>query len=137
MSARGANLGGASAGSADGQGDSPLAALSGIAERVRSTVDERVRAVAGERFGADAGGRLRAVATERLGPDAAERLRTVAGEKLKAVGGDRLPTPLRGAGGPAGGAGGAPAFEERPEIYVGAAFAGGIVLAGVIRLLGR
>lgn len=29
------------------------------------------------------------------------------------------------------------AFAERPELYVGAAFAGGLVLAGVLRLLGR
>ena len=31
----------------------------------------------------------------------------------------------------------APPFEERPELYVGAAFAGGLALAGVLRLLGR
>lgn len=30
-----------------------------------------------------------------------------------------------------------PPFEERPELYVGAAFAGGLALAGVLRLLGR
>ena len=40
-----------------------------------------------------------------------------------------------------GGAAGAtvptPPFEERPELYVGAAFAGGLALAGVLRLLGR
>jgi hypothetical protein len=29
------------------------------------------------------------------------------------------------------------AFAQRPEIYVGAAFAGGLVLAGALRLLGR
>ena len=29
------------------------------------------------------------------------------------------------------------AFAERPEVYVGAAFAGGLVLAGLIRWLGR
>jgi len=28
-------------------------------------------------------------------------------------------------------------FAERPEVYVGAAFAGGLVLAGVLRFLGR
>ncbi len=28
-------------------------------------------------------------------------------------------------------------FAERPEIFVGAAFAGGLVLAGVLRWLGR
>ena len=28
-------------------------------------------------------------------------------------------------------------LEQHPEIYVGAAFAGGLVLAGVLRLLGR
>lgn len=31
----------------------------------------------------------------------------------------------------------APPFDERPELYVGAAFAGGLALAGVMRLLGR
>ena len=30
-----------------------------------------------------------------------------------------------------------PPFEERPELYVGAAFAGGLALAGLLRLLGR
>ena len=30
-----------------------------------------------------------------------------------------------------------PPFEERPELYVGAAFAGGLALAGLMRLLGR
>lgn len=30
-----------------------------------------------------------------------------------------------------------PPFDERPELYVGAAFAGGLALAGVLRLLGR
>ena len=29
------------------------------------------------------------------------------------------------------------AFAERPEVYVGAAFAGGLVLAGLLRFLGR
>jgi hypothetical protein len=29
------------------------------------------------------------------------------------------------------------AFAERPEVYVGAAFAGGLVLAGVLRWLGN
>ena len=29
------------------------------------------------------------------------------------------------------------AFAERPEVYVGAAFAGGLVLAGMLRWLGR
>ena len=29
------------------------------------------------------------------------------------------------------------AFAERPEVYVGAAFAGGLVLAGFLRWLGR
>jgi hypothetical protein len=29
------------------------------------------------------------------------------------------------------------AFAERPEVYVGAAFAGGLVLAGVLRWLGK
>lgn len=118
-SARGANLGGA-AGAGDVQGDSPLAALSGIANR------------------------LRGAAGERLGPDAAERLRNVAGEKLKSVGGDRLQPGgdrLRSmAGGlrdPAGATAGLEPFEERPELYVGAAFAGGLALAGLIRLLGR
>jgi len=120
-SARGTNPGGASPGSGENEGASPLAALSGMAERVR------------------------AAAGERLGPDAADRIRSVAGEKLKSVGGDRLPAGagerLRsvagGIGDPAGATVPAPPFEERPEIYVGAAFAGGLVLAGVIRLIGR
>ena len=89
-SASGANSGGDS-------GDSPLAALSTIADKVR------------------------AAATGRLGPDAGERLRTAAG----------------GRGDPAGATVPAPPFEERPELYVGAAFAGGLVLAGLIRFLGR
>ena len=96
-SAGGANSGGASPGSGDGQGDSPLAALSGIAERVR------------------------AVASERLGPDAGQRLRSV----------------TAGMSDPAGATVPKPPFEERPELYVGAAFAGGIVLAGLMRLLAR
>jgi hypothetical protein len=29
------------------------------------------------------------------------------------------------------------AFADRPEIYVGAAFAGGLALAGLLRFLGR
>ena len=29
------------------------------------------------------------------------------------------------------------AFAERPEVYVGAAFAGGLALAGLLRFLGR
>ncbi len=29
------------------------------------------------------------------------------------------------------------AFAERPEVYVGAAFAGGLALAALLRLLGR
>jgi hypothetical protein len=29
------------------------------------------------------------------------------------------------------------AFAERPELYVGAAFAGGLAVAGLLRLLGR
>lgn len=29
------------------------------------------------------------------------------------------------------------AFAQRPELYVGAAFAGGVVVAGVLRWLGR
>jgi len=29
------------------------------------------------------------------------------------------------------------AFAERPELYVGAAFAGGLVVAGLLRWLGR
>jgi hypothetical protein len=28
-------------------------------------------------------------------------------------------------------------FEERPELFVGAAFAGGLVVAGLLRWLGR
>jgi len=97
-----------------------LAALSGIADKVR------------------------AVASERLGPDAGERLRNVAGEALKS-GGDRLPPAVAerlrsvtaGVSGPAGATVPKPPFEERPELYVGAAFAGGIALAGFMRLLAR
>jgi hypothetical protein len=77
-----------------GSGDSPLAAISGIAGKVRSKANERL--------GADAGAR-----------------------------------PRSGGGGAAGATVPAPPFEERPELYVGAAFAGGLVLAGVLRLLGR
>ncbi len=42
-----------------------------------------------------------------------------------------------GSRGPAGATVQTPPFEERPELYVGAAFAGGLALAGVLRLLGR
>ena len=38
---------------------------------------------------------------------------------------------------PAGATASAPPFEERPELYVGAAFAGGLLLAGLVRWLGR
>jgi hypothetical protein len=31
----------------------------------------------------------------------------------------------------------APPFEQRPELYVGAAFAGGLLLAGLLRWLSR
>ena len=34
-------------------------------------------------------------------------------------------------------AGGADAFAERPELFVGAAFAGGIVLAQILKRFGR
>jgi len=120
-SAQGANQGGGSPRPGAGKGDSPLAALSGITDRVRS------------------------MANDRLGPDAGGRFKVAAGERLKSVGGDRLPSGagerLRsaagGMGGPAGATVPAPPFEERPELYVGAAFAGGLMLAGVIRLLGR
>jgi len=119
-SARGANSAGASPGSGDGPGDSPLAALSGIADRVR------------------------AVAEERLGPDPGERLRTVAGEALKSAekrlppeAAERLRNVTGGVGDPAGATVPAPPFEERPELYVGAAFAGGLVLAGFMRLIAR
>ena len=119
-SARGADAGGASPGLGDGQGSSPLAPLSGIADKVR------------------------AAAGEKLGPDAGERLRSAAGQTLKA-GSDRLPPAAgdrvrdfaEGIGGPAGATVPTPPFEERPELYVGAAFAGGLVLAGFIRILGR
>jgi hypothetical protein len=67
-----------------------------------------------------AAGKVRAAATERLGADARERTRGPAGGR-----------------GDAGAAVPAPPFEERPELYVGAAFAGGVVLAGLLRLLGR
>ncbi|CAA9580240.1 MAG: hypothetical protein AVDCRST_MAG88-3238, partial [uncultured Thermomicrobiales bacterium] len=92
------------------------------------------------------GERIRAMAEEKIGPDAGERIKAT-GDKLKAAGGDRLPPAaaerLRGAGGggatgsPAGATNAAPPFEERPELYVGAAFAGGLALAGVIRLIAR
>ena len=38
---------------------------------------------------------------------------------------------------PAGATVPTPPFDERPELYVGAAFAGGLALAGFLRLLGR
>jgi len=43
------------------------------------------------------------------------------------------------AGSPSGAdiAGGHDAFADKPEIYVGAAFAGGLLVAGVLRYLGR
>ena len=116
-SARGTNAGAASTGG----GESPLEKLSAL------------------------GARLKTMADERIGPDAGQRLKT-AGEKVKSVGGDKLPAGaaerLRGVGGgpgasPAGATSPAPPFEERPELYVGAAFAGGMVLAGVIRLIAR
>ena len=87
----GPNAGADSSGS--GSADSPLAALSGIAGKVRTKTEGR------------------------LGPEVGERLRS--------------------GGGPAGATVPAPPFEERPELYVGAAFAGGLVLAGVLRILGR
>ena len=92
----GRSPGGPNAGAdSPGSGDSPLAALSGIAGKVREKAEER------------------------LGADVGERLRSVGGG---AAAGATVP---------------APPFEERPELYVGAAFAGGLVLAGVLRLLGR
>ena len=117
-SARGKDAGGPSA----GKDESPLSRLSALGER------------------------LKAMADEKVGPDAAQRLKTVTSDKLKSVGGDKLPSGardrLRRAPGAAGGnAAGAtvpaPPFEERPELYVGAAFAGGLALAGVIRLIAR
>ena len=117
-SARGTNAGAASTGG----GESPLEKLSAL------------------------GARLKTMADERIGPDAGQRLKTAAGEKVKSVGGDKLPAGaaqrLGGATGgpgvsPAGATSSAPPFEERPELYVGAAFAGGVVLAGVIRLMAR
>ena len=116
-SGQGTDAGGSSA----GKGASPLARLSGLGERIRAMADEKI------------------------GPEAGERLKAT-GDKLKAAGGESLPSGatdrLRGVGGPAGGnpAGAtvpAPPFEERPELYVGAAFAGGLVLAGVMRLIAR
>ncbi len=109
-------------GSSAGKGGSPLSKLSGLGDRIRTMADEK------------------------LGPDAGQRLKTATGGKLKAVGGDRLPSGaaerLRGVtggagGSPAGATVPAPPFEERPELYVGAAFAGGLALAGVIRLIAR
>ena len=92
-SATGASSGGVGPDSGDAQGDSPLAALSTMAERVRTKAGEGKAA-------------------------ASDRLKGGLGESAGAT----VP---------------APPFEERPELYVGAAFAGGIVLAGLIRLLGR
>ena len=117
ISGRGTDDGGSSA----GEGASPLAKLSGLGERIRAMADEKI------------------------GPEAGERVKA-AGDKLKAAGGERLPSGatdrLRGVTGPASGSAAgatvpAPPFEERPELYVGAAFAGGRVLAGVMRLIAR
>ncbi|CAN5509780.1 hypothetical protein BH20ACT19_BH20ACT19_10780 [soil metagenome] len=48
------------------------------------------------------------------------------------------PTDSAPAGSPAGGdEAGHDAFAERPELYVGAAFAGGLVLAALLRVLGK
>lgn len=49
-----------------------------------------------------------------------------------------LPSDPAPTGSPAGAdAAGHDAFAERPELYVGAAFAGGLLLAAVLRMLGR
>ena len=117
-SARGTDAGGPSA----GRGESPLSKLSELGDRLKTMADEKI------------------------GPDAGRRLKTVTSEKLKTVGGDRFPSGaadrLRSSTGAtgadaAGATAPAPPFEERPELYVGAAFAGGLALAGVIRLLAR
>ncbi len=51
---------------------------------------------------------------------------------------DAVPSGSAPAGSPTGGdEAGHDAFAERPELYVGAAFAGGLLLAAVIRVLGR
>ena len=117
VSGRGTDAGGSSA----GKGASPLARLSGLGERIRAMADEKI------------------------GPEAGELVKA-AGDKLKAAGGERLPSGatdrLRrdtgpASGSPAGATGPPPPYEERPELYVGAAFAGGLVLAGVMRLIAR
>jgi len=54
-------------------------------------------------------------------------------------GGDGPNTDFSSVGSPAGAdaAAGHDAFAEKPELYVGAAFAGGLLVAGVLRYLGR
>jgi hypothetical protein len=71
-----------------------------------------------------------------LDPDALrEQLR---GLKDRRPGGSGTGAPgAYGSGGAAGATMQTPPFEERPEFYVGAAFAGGLALAGFLRLLGR
>ena len=54
----------------------------------------------------------------------------------RSFGGSATSNPI-GSGDPAAATVQAPPFEERPELYVGAAFAGGLALAGGLRLLGR
>ena len=120
-SARGANTGGASPGQGDGPGDSPLAKLTGLAKRLRTMAEERLGPDAGERLKAATGEKLQSVG-DRLPPGAADRLRDLTGGAAGEQAGATVP---------------APPFEERPELYVGAAFAGGVVLAGIVRLLAR
>jgi len=58
-------------------------------------------------------------------------------------GGDGPNTDFSSVGSPAGSPAGADAaaghdaFAEKPELFVGAAFAGGLLVAGVLRYLGR
>ena len=58
------------------------------------------------------------------------------GLKERGLGGSST-APAVGSGDAAGATVQTPPFEERPELYVGAAFAGGLAVAGILRLLGR
>jgi hypothetical protein len=84
--------------------------------------------------------KLRGLKDLKLGDSPAEvaaSLRqNLQGLKERSFGSSATPGEL-GSGGSAGATVQTPPFEERPELYVGAAFAGGFALAGVLRLLGR
>ncbi|MEX1142584.1 MAG: hypothetical protein WD993_03750 [Thermoleophilaceae bacterium] len=58
------------------------------------------------------------------------------GDRQATATGEAPPPPQSPAGAQAA-AGGDDAFSERPEIYVGAAFAGGLILAQILRRVGR